>query len=473
MSCKEFDMAFHYLYDDLKLGMTSLRRLRTIFGIILSAGILLLAQEGCRPRAPRNLLWIVVDSLRYDHLSCSGQKKFSTPAMDALAQKGVLFERAYCSIPTTLPSIASMLTSTYPIFNGITTNYDILPDTLLTIAEVLRDKGFQTAAFVSNAVLQKATNIGQGFDSYDDDLPQREANRMFYEREGSLTAQAAIRWLDQNGRKKKFFVFIHFQDPHGPYYPHPELGKLLPRYRKRVILDVGDAQHDAITPYQILENRTDAASYLVNYAGEVIYVDRQIQGLLTELENLGLENRTAVVLTADHGESLGENGFYFQHGGFLHEAQIHVPLIMKIPGFSPLRMDHVVKPIDIAPTILDLFEFKKPEPFQGSSLISIVRSQSAKWEDLAFSQLERDGNLAIIDGREKYFRVNQKQMLFDLVQDPREKKNRFETAPAETLRLLEERKRVYQGYESRTPVIPKKLPDEKIKKALRALGYIK
>jgi len=370
----------------------------------------------------------------------------------------------------TLPSIASMLTSTYSISNGIKTNYDVLPDALLTIAEVLRDKGFQTAAFVSNAVLQKATNIGQGFTSYDDDLPQREANRMFYERDGSLTAQAAIRWLVRNGRKKKFFVFIHFQDPHGPYYPHPELGRLLPRYRKRFILDVGDARHDTIPPYQVLENRTDAASYLVNYAGEVIYADRQIQGLLTELENLGLEDQTAVVLTADHGESLGEHGFYFQHGSFLHEAQIHVPLILKIPGFSPLRIDHVVKHIDIAPTILDLFEFKKPEPFQGSNLISIVQSQSAKREDLAFSQLEKDSNLAIIDGREKYSTVRGHQMLFDLLQDPRERKNRFETAPTETLRRLEEKKRVYQGYASQAPVIPKKLPDEKIKNALRALG---
>ncbi|MCX6575204.1 MAG: sulfatase-like hydrolase/transferase, partial [Candidatus Aminicenantes bacterium] len=113
----------------------------------------------------------MVDALRYDHLSCYGQKGFSTPAMDSLAKKGALFSRAYCSYPATLPSTASMFTSTYPIYNGIKTNAQVLPDSLLTMAEILRGHGYQTAAVVSNFVLRKITNIGKGFEFYDDQLP--------------------------------------------------------------------------------------------------------------------------------------------------------------------------------------------------------------------------------------------------------------------------------------------------------------
>jgi len=436
--------------------------------------LLLFGLTGCQSHPPKNLLWIVVDALRYDHLSCYGQKGISTPAIDSLAKKGALFSRAYCSYPATLPSIASMFTSTYPIYNGIKTNTQVLPDSLLTMAEILRGRGYQTAAFVSNPVLKKTTNIGKGFEFYDDQLPQKEINRDMRERDANLTAQAAIQWLVRNGKKEKFFLFVHFQDTHGPYYPHPELMNLLPKNRKGIQLEISDKdRQDTIPSYQVLENRKDVDYYLSNYAGEVIYTDRQIQRLLAALQEIGAEEETAVIFTADHGEALGEHHLYFKHGDFLHEPQIRVPLIIKVPGVSPIKVPRIVKHIDLGPTVLDLFGLKKPKQFQGKSLLPFIDSKSQGWEDLAFSQVGKDTNLALVDGPMKLVHFSGQKMLYDLGQDPGERKNIYTKEPEQTRRRLEQKMDLYRNFASKTPIVPKRLVDHKTTDTLKTLGYIK
>lgn len=436
--------------------------------------LLLIGLTGCRSHPPRNLLWIVVDALRYDYLSCYGQKDISTPAMDSLAEKGALFTRAYCSYPSTLPSLASMFTSTYPIFNGIRTNAQVLPDSLTTVAEILRGRGWRTAAVVSNPILSNRTNIGRGFESYDDQLPQKESNRDMEERDAILTAQAAIHWLVGHGKKGKFFLFVHFQDPHGPYYPHPELMSLLPKKRPGIKLKIGDKNPTKMIPsYQVLENRTDAGYYLANYAGEVIYTDRQIRRLLAALKEVGVDEETAVLLTADHGEALGEHRMYFRHGEFLHEPQIRVPLIMRIPGASPVKIPRVVRHIDLGPTVLDLFRLGKPGQFQGKSLLPFVKSGSPGWEDVAFSQVAKDTNLTLIDGPMKLIHFRGQKMLYDLLRDPGERRNIYTTEPPQTVQSLEKKMELYQTYASKTPIVPKALEDNKTMETLRTLGYIK
>jgi len=445
-----------------------------LFKAAFTGFLLFFGLTGCQSHPPKNLLWIVVDALRYDHLSCYGQKGFSTPAMDSLAKKGALFSRAYCSYPATLPSTASMFTSTYPIYHGIKTNAQVLPDSLLTIAEILRGHGYQTAAVVSNFILRKITNIGKGFEFYDDQLPQKEINRDMQERDANLTAQAAIQWLVQNGKKEKFFLFVHFQDPHGPYYPHPELMNLMPKNRKGIQLEIGDKDpQDMIPSYQALENRKDVDYYLANYAGEVIYTDRQIQRLLAALQEIGVEEKTAVILTADHGEALGEHHLYFKHGEFLHEPQIRVPLIIKIPGASPVKITRTVKHIDLGPTVLDLFGLKKPEQFQGKSLLPFIDAKSQGWEDLSFSQVAKDTNLAMVDGPMKLVHFSGHKMLYDLRRDPGERKNIYTKEPEQVLRRLEQKMELYRNYAPKTPIVPKTLLDEKTTETLKTLGYIK
>jgi len=232
--------------------------------------------------------------------------------MDSLAKKGVPFSRAYCSYSVTLSSFATMFTSTYPICQGIKTNAQVSPDGLMTIAEILRGHGFQTAAVVIDPILRKKTNIGRGFEFYDDDFPQKEISRDILERHGNLTVQAVIQWLIRNGKQKRFFLFVHFQDTHGPDYPYPELTNLLPKTRNGVQLEISDKDpEDTIPSYQAIENRKDVDFYLTNYAGEVIYTDRQIQRLLAALQKIGTEEETVVIFTADHGEALGEHHLYF------------------------------------------------------------------------------------------------------------------------------------------------------------------
>ena len=458
----------------LSRGARPTGRFFNLFKAAFLGFLLFFGLTGCQSHPPKNLLWIVVDALRYDYLSCYGQKGISTPAIDSLAEKGALFSRAYCSYPATLPSITSMFTSTYPIYHGIKTNAQVLPDSLLTIAEILRGRGYQTAAVVSNPVLKKTTNIGKGFEFYDDQLPQKEINRDMRERDANLTAQAAIQWLVRNGKKEKFFLFVHFQDTHGPYYPHPELMNLLPKNRTGIQLEIGGKdQQDMIPSYQALENRKDVDYYLSNYAGEVIYTDRQIQRLLAALQEIGAEEETAVIFTADHGEALGEHHLYFEHGDFLHEPQIRVPLIIKIPGASPIKIPRIVKHIDLGPTVLDLFGLKKPEQFQGKSLLPFIDSKSQGWEDLAFSQVAKDTNLALVDGPMKLVHFRGQKMLYDLRQDPGERENIYTKRPKQTTRRLEKKMELYRNYAPKTPIVPKPLVDKKTTETLKTLGYIK
>ena len=458
----------------LSRGARPTGRFFNLFKAAFLGFLLFFGLTGCQSHPPKNLLWIVVDALRYDYLSCYGQKGISTPAIDSLAEKGALFSRAYCSYPATLPSITSMFTSTYPIYNGIKTNSQVLPDSLLTMAEILRGHGYQTAAVVSNFVLRKITNIGKGFEFYDDQLPQKEINRNIQEKDANLTAQAAIQWLVQNGKKKKFFLFVHFQDTHGPYYPHPELMNLLPKNRKGIQLEIGDKdQPDVIPSYQALENRKDVDYYLANYAGEVIYTDRQIQRLLAALQEIGAEEETVVIFTADHGEALGEHHMYFKHGQFLHEPQIRVPLIIKIPGASPVKIPRTVKHIDLGPTVLDLFGLKKPKQFQGKSVLPFIKSKSQGWEDLAFSQLAKDTNLALVNGPIKLVHFRGHKMFYDLDRDPGERKNIYTKGPKQAIGRLEQIMELYRNYAPKTPIVPKTLLDEKTKETLKTLGYIK
>ena len=228
-----------------------------------------------------------------------------------------------------------------------------------------------------------------------------------------------------------------------------------------------------IPSYQALENRKDVDYYLSNYAGEVIYTDRQIQRLLAALQEIGAEEKTAVIFTADHGEALGEHHLYFKHGDFLHEPQIRVPLIIKIPGASPIKIPRIVKHIDLGPTVLDLFGLKKPKQFQGKSLLPFIDSKSQGWEDLAFSQVAKDTNLAMVDGPMKLVHFSGHKMLYDLRRDPGERKNIYTKEPEQVLRRLEQKMERYRNYAPKTPIVPKTLLDEKTTETLKTLGYIK
>lgn len=327
-----------------------------------------IAVGGCaRTPSPRLLLLVTVDTLRADHLGAYGSELGLTPQLDALARESLVFEAAYAAAPLTLPSLATLFTGRYPEELGIRSNESTLPAEVPTLATGLRERGWRTAAVVSNYVLREGSGFSKGFDRYDDTLSRREAVRLWPERIARDTTDAALGILDACAGER-CFVWVHYQDPHGPYDPPPGLREAqLPRAAgerdaaRRLPVGKDHAGIGAIPAYQYLGGRRDVAFYRAGYRGEVEYVDAEVGRLLEGLRARRLEERSVVIFAADHGEALGEHDVWFAHGENLGDAQVRVPLLMRIPGRAPGRRGDVATLADLRPTLLQLLAGVSPE----------------------------------------------------------------------------------------------------------------
>src|SRR6266436_4147801 len=253
-----------------------------------------------------NVVVITIDTLRADHVGCYGYKQIRTPNIDALAADGARFERAYTAVPATLPSHTVMFTGTYPMLSGM---HDFaankLNATQPTLASVLKEHGYATAAVIGSAVLDSRFGLNRGFDFYYDHFDfnrLQESNLEEMERPGNLVADVTLDWLSKN-YQKKFFLWMHLYDPHYPYHPP--------------------------APY-------DAEYKDRPYDGEIAFADSQVGRLIHFLKSKGLYGNTLIVLSGDHGESLGEHGEK-THGFFIYNATLHVPFMMHLPiGHLPV-----------------------------------------------------------------------------------------------------------------------------------------
>ena len=299
----------------------------------------------------KNLLLISVDTLRADHTSPYGAQA-ETPAMQRLADEGVVFEHAYSPVPLTQAAHASLFTGNYPAHHGVRDNVGYtLADRAVTLAECFRDAGYQTGAVVAASVLAKRSGLDQGFESYDDafSAAQLGTGRPVVERSGEEVRDRALAWLDGRDRSRPFALFVHFYDPHAPYAAPGELG-----------------QRFAADPY----------------SGEVAHADRCVAALIERLEREGLLDSTAVVFLSDHGESLGEHGEK-THGLFLYESALHVPLVIRLPGGAKSRgrQTALVSLVDVMPTLVDLFELRAPA-MDGLSLAPLLEGGELAQRDL-------------------------------------------------------------------------------------------
>lgn len=322
-----------------------------------------------------NIVLISVDTLRADHLSSYGFGAETTPHMDALAVQSVLFERAVAASSSTAPSHASMLTSRYVrehsvgYLNGGTR---LKGDT--TLAELLRDAGYETGAFVSNYVLRRQLGFDRGFDTYDDRFPKPEPNRPeIFERKAHATTERALEWLGK--ADAPFFLWVHYQDPHGPYDPPAEyLGSAalaVDPEEEPIPLLSSNLEFGGVPAYQVLPGLTKPSQYHARYADEIRYVDHWIGELLAQPQL-----RDAIVLlTADHGESLGEAGRYFMHGTSSLPAEAHVPLLLRAPGVEPRRVAEMVSHLDVLPTLLELVGLEPPAGVRGVALGPYLRGE--------------------------------------------------------------------------------------------------
>jgi arylsulfatase A-like enzyme/Flp pilus assembly protein TadD len=302
----------------------------------------------------RNVLLITIDTLRADHLPIYGYTGVQTPTISHLAESSFVFQDAIAQVPLTLPSHTSILTGLLPVKHGVRDNGTyVLDQKITTLAEILKSHGFTTAAFVSSAVLDSRQHLDQGFDFYFDNLDSSGAEEMpgyGVERHAADTEKEAEEWVIAN-KDKKFFLWVHFYDPHDPYKP-PE-------------------------PF-----KTEYATH--PYDGEIAYTDQAIGKLFTKLEALQTMQKTIVIITGDHGESLGEHGEP-NHGIFLYDCTLRVPLLIHVPDGTAKRIPDLVRHVDIAPTILDWLGIPADPGMQGKSLIPLIEGKE-KQKRLAYSE---------------------------------------------------------------------------------------
>jgi arylsulfatase len=327
----------------------------------LASAVALLACGG--PEPPRLLLLVTVDTLRADRLGAYGSPLGLTPHLDALAAAGLVFTSAYAASSFTLPSLSALLTGRYPEEYGMWSNESAVPADVPTLASLLRARGWRTAAVVSNFVLRRSSGLAEGFAHFDDEFPDWEPTRGWPERVAGSTTRAALPILEEctANPEDRCFLWVHYQDPHGPYVPPADLReRSLAAERaaadgtRSLALREDHMGMGGIPRYQVLEGRREVGFYRAGYDGEIAYADAEIGRLLARVAELGLGDRSVIAFAADHGEGLGENDYWFAHGEYLSEELVRVPLLLRAPGLAPGRRDEVVALVDVLPTLLAL-----------------------------------------------------------------------------------------------------------------------
>ena len=454
------------------LPMTSI--LPTMPSALLAlAGCLLLAACGAseaqrQARLPpaSNLLLVTVDTLRADHLSSWGYPRPTSPVIDRLAAEGVRFAQASVQWPKTGPSFASMFTSTYGKDNGIVRKVGVpLPCRFETLAEVLREHGYATHAVVSNGAVGSEFDFDQGFDTYLETWKVAAPEASGADPTGAERVnRLALGLLDrlERDRRRPWFLWVHYLDPHWPYRPPRERWDHFqgdehfdPAVHVPVATGKDRQEMGGMGERQVELGRTELAFYVARYDAEIAYVDAKLGELLAEMRRRGLLERTLTAFTADHGESLGDHDYYFEHGRFGFQSCLHVPLVLHYPGVLAPRVDpRPVELIDLAPTLLEAagVELSGGVWRQGRSLLPRLFGETTDaTDDLVFSEagyetrgkwqkIVRDGHFKLV-----YAQTRPEQRwiggpgvrftLYDLASDPGETVNVAAEHPAEVERL--------------------------------------
>jgi len=374
-----------------------------VFGFMILPSFLL-SDSVAPPKRP-NVLLITVDTLRADRVSCYDASHLETPHIDRLAEQGVLFTRAFANTSTTLPSHANIMLGVSPLYHGVHENqHFVIREKFLTLAEHLKVSGYTTGAFVGAFPLDRKFGLAQGFDVYDDDFGHRSSEiKMELERKAEEVTAPASSWVKT--QVSPWFLWIHVYDPHDPYSP-PE-------------------------PY--------AEKYAASlYDGEVAYVDAVIGDFIKELKSAESLENTLVILTGDHGESLGQHGEK-THGFFAYNTTVWIPLIMTGPGITARKVDRAVSHLDIFPTVCDLLGLKSPEHLQGRSLTAAMRGRRFPERDFYFESLSPHYSMGwaplqgIVSNNVKFIRSPIPE-LYDLEKDFIEEENLAEVRDLSSFR---------------------------------------
>ena len=444
-----------------------------------------------RATSARAVVLVSVDTLRADHLGCYGYGRDTSPAVDALAKEGALFFNTYASSPWTLPSHVSILTSLNGVRHQVYYEEDRMNPGLITLAEMLRSRGFMTTAFTDGGFVSRVYGFAKGFDAY-------------YERSGGVLSQdsamriwrPAAEWLDGN-KDKDFFLFLHTYQPHDPYAcPRPTATMFLGENPARTSINLmGSLGGYAGRFRELPENERQEIIGL--YDGEVRYTDEALVGpLLAKLKEIGLYDSALIIFTSDHGEEFFDHHGW-SHGHNLYDEALRVPLVIKFPGgrFKGQRLEPIVRLVDIMPTILEETGIDQDGlEMDGRSLFPILRGKERGdrtfladvGDNIVKSHVGK--KVAMNSGKNKLilnrpftpeylaFFISPPPIappveLFDLADDPREKKNLVDEEPAVARELDNRIVGIYKKTGERKPA--KAELDEDLKERLRALGYIR
>jgi arylsulfatase A-like enzyme/tetratricopeptide (TPR) repeat protein len=451
-----------------------------------------------------SVLLLTIDTLRPDYLSLNGYPYPTSPALDALLGDGVYFEQALAPVPRTTPALASLLTGAYPHVTGVRSLGDPLPAEMVTLAEAFQADGYQTLAVVTNLLLGPERGLGAGFDVYDAAFDVRDARR---------TTDIAIERLAATDSERPLFAWVHYIDPHVPYHPTPEIAERFdPGYEGRfgpgfgrqprkgepddlfLEFPAGLTKSEVAHRNPLSDDENDHIRRL--YAGDIRMVDREI-GRLVEAVRSRFP-RTVIVFTADHGESLGEHDFYFDHGDYVYNASSRVPLGFVLPAEHPWhgagRRSGWVSLVDVAPTIFDVVG-REPPPemsvlFEGRSLAPSLRGEPIPTKPVFsesgtsfFPDLVRRRQRNDVAGRFRAVTLGDWKLiwtpflpaaeafeLYDLAHDADETRNLYRPDHPQVARLEQHLKTWLAGAVESAAPARSLTPEDR--EALRKLGYV-
>jgi len=437
--------------------------------VIVAAGAVSCADglAGLGNTQPPNVIIILPDALRADRLSCytqcpvDGYAGHQTPNIDAFARDAVLYRGMTGQAAWTKPSCATILTSVYPSSHQARRKEDALPDAVTTLPEVLAAHGYHTVAFFTNHNLRVEFNFQQGYDEYywlEPDGSSWKLDDKTYYQEAELVNQQVLAWLDaRRNQQQPFFLYVHYMDPHRPYFEHPYNGR-------------GEDPRD--------KDPSAAPRLSALYDGEVTYTDEHVGALLAGLKRLGLYDDALIVFTADHGEEFQEHGGW-AHCQTLYQEIVSVPLIIRYPGGDRAGTvdEGLARSLDIAPTILDVAGIKAPTAMEGVSLRLPANSPArAQW---VFSEeVFRAGMLSIRTPQYKLIRATEGKdrdrgqvQLYDLIADPGETRNLVDDQPAVVKQLSQYMDQALT-HAMEMAVTGKEVElDKELEERLRNLGY--
>ncbi|HZP43754.1 MAG TPA: sulfatase [Candidatus Binatia bacterium] len=441
------------------------------------AALLLLALAPGEAVAATNLIVIVIDALRADHLSSYGYARPTSPKLDAFAARAVRFTRAMAPSNRTCSSMPSIWTGLLPSRHGVLDRRDVLAERFATAAELLRARGYRTGAWCPNPSLDRAFGLAQGWDVYETDFEAAAGGERTWQAHetASVINARALAFVDAT-RERPFLLWLHYRDVHGPYLPPPPYDTVFHAPAPRPL---SPAEVRARPGYLTLPGDADDLEYYVaRYDGGIRYTDERVAQLLAELGRRGVLERSVVVVTADHGEAFLEHR-QWNHGVSLYEEEVHVPLIIARPGDAPRVVDHVVSTLDLFPTLLELAGATPPET-DGESLVPLLAGQAAAYrrrraaaearvlgdEHRRLQRAIREHDWKLLDNG-----FTPKPRLFDLASDPQERHDRSADEPERAAALAGEMRALAARAAGAPPAEAKSLGGS-LKRRLEALGYV-